>query len=272
MPYRHAHWFLLALFPLAALAFWPGYLATIGTAPLQMHAHGVTATLWLMLLVAQSWTIHSGRNAVHRTLGAASLALFPLFLAGGSMIFLGMAQRYVEAASPFYTLFASRLALIDLVSVAAFALCYYEALRLRRTTQLHARYMLATVIFLLPPILGRLMPILPPLAIAGPADFWKLGIGFQLANAITAALAFGLALRSGRHGRPFFLAGAATLLAALLFEFLGPLPAWQALFVQFAVVPPLPFALAAALIGAGIAYAGWTAGRRPVPPEAALTT
>ncbi|NYT40546.1 hypothetical protein HZY97_07245 [Sphingomonas sp. R-74633] len=268
MPYRHAQWVLLAVFPLAALAFWPGYLSIIGTAPLKMHAHGVTATLWLTLLVVQSWSIHAGRNALHRTLGAASLVLFPLFLAGGSLIFLGMAQRYSEGSSPFYTLFASRLALIDLVSVAAFAGCYYEALRLRRKTQLHARYMLATVLFLLPPILGRLMPILPPLAIHGPADFWKLGIGFQLANAITAAIAFALALRSGRHRRPFFLAGAATLLAALLFEFLGPLPAWKSLFVQFATVPTWPFAFAAGLIGAGIAYAGWTAGRRLTPPEA----
>lgn len=271
MPYRHAYWFLLAIFPLAALAFWPGYLATIAAAPLQMHAHGVTATLWLILLTLQSWSIHAGRNALHRTLGAASLGLFPLFLAGGSMIFLGMAQRYVEAASPFYALYASRLALIDLVSVAAFAGCYFEALRQRGRVQVHARYMLATVLFLLPPILGRLAPILPPLAIESPADFGKLGIGFQLANGITAAIAFILALTSGRHGRPFYLAGAAVVLGGLLFEFVGPLPAWKALFVQFAYVPTLPFALAAAVAGIGIAYAGWIGGRRPGAPEAAAT-
>lgn len=268
MPYRHAHWFLLAIFPLAALAFWPGYLATIASAPLEMHLHGVTATLWLTLLVVQSWSIHSGQLTLHRTFGTASLALFPLFLAGGSTIFLGMAQRYSEGSSPFYALYASRLALIDLVSVAAFALSYFEALRQRSRTQLHARYMLATVLFLLPPILGRLAPLLPPLAIAGPEDFGKLGVGFQLANGITAAIAFFLALGSGRHGRPFWLAGLATVFGALLFELLGPLPAWKALFVQFAHVPVLPFALAAGLIGAGIAYAGWVLGRRPVRPGA----
>lgn len=264
MPYRHAHWFLLAIFPLAALAFWPGYLATIGNAPLQMHAHGVTASLWLLLLIAQSWTIHGGRNALHRALGASSLVLFPLFLAGGSMIFLGMAQRYVEAPSPFYPMYAPGLAWIDIVSVAAFAWCYYAALRTRRQVQLHARYMLATVLFLLPPILGRLAPILPPLGINGPEDFWKLGIGFQLGNAINAAIAFGLALRSGRHGRPFFLAGAVTVLGGLLFQFLGPIEAWRQLFAQFAGLPPMPLALAAGLAGAGIGYAGWIGGRRPV--------
>ncbi|WHU02689.1 hypothetical protein [Sphingomonas sp. NIBR02145] len=269
MPYRHAHWYLLAIFPLAALAFWPGYLSTIGTAPLQMHAHGITATLWLALLVAQSWLIHSGNNALHRTLGATSLALFPLFLAGGSMIFLGMAQRFADPPSPFYTMYAPGLAWIDMISVAAFAWCYYSALRTRRTVQFHARYMLATVIFLLPPILGRLAPILPPLSINGPADFWKLGIGFQLGNAITAAIAFSLALGSARHGHPFFVAGAATVLGGVLFQFVGPMAAWRHLLVEFALLPPLPLALAAGIAGVGIAAAGWMAGRAPHLPEVA---
>jgi len=267
MPYRHAHWYLLAIFPLAALAFWPGYLSTIGTAPLQMHAHGITATLWLALLVAQSWLIHSGNTAFHRTLGTASLVLFPLFLAGGSMIFLGMAQRFADPPSPFYTMYAPGLAWIDMISVAAFAWCYYSALRSRRDVQLHARYMLATVIFLLPPILGRLAPILPPLAIHGPADFGKLGTGFQLANAITAAIAFSLALRSGGKGYPFFLAGAATVLGGVFFQFIGPMAAWRHLMVELAPLPPLPLALAAGIAGVGIAAAGWIAGREPAAPE-----
>ncbi|MEP9357939.1 hypothetical protein [Sphingomonas sp. KR3-1] len=268
MPYRHAHWVLLALFPLAALAFWPGYLATISTAPVQLHMHGITATLWLMLLVAQSWSIHAGRNALHRTLGAASLILFPLFLAGGAGVFLSMARGFAQATSPFNVVYAPRLALIDLVSVVSFALFYYEALRQRRKVQLHARYMLATVIFLLPPILGRIAPLVPGLGVHGPAEFGKLALDFQLADALTALIALGLAFTSGRHGRPFFLAGAAVLLASLLFEFLGPLAAWKALFAQFAAVPPLPFALAAGVAGAGIAYAGWIAGRRPGMREA----
>jgi hypothetical protein len=269
MPYRHAHWYLLAIFPLAALAFWPGYLSTIGTAPLQMHAHGITATLWLMLLVAQSWLIHSGNRALHRTLGAASLVLFPLFLAGGSMIFLGMAQRFANPPSPFYTMYAPGLAWIDIFSVGAFAWCYYSALRTRRTVQFHARYMLATVIFLLPPILGRLAPILPPLAVHGPADFWKLGIGFQLANVITAVIAFRLAFGSEPYGHPFFLAGAATLMGGVFFQYVGPMAAWRHLLVDLSVLTPLPLALAAGIAGVGIAAAGWIAGRAPPVPEGA---
>jgi hypothetical protein len=265
MPYRHAHWFLLLVLALAGLAFWPAYLSQAATAPFEFHAHGITATLWLLLLIAQSLTIHRAQRGVHRALGKASLVLFPLFMAGGAGIFLGMARRFVEAPSPFYPMFAARLAWIDVVTVAAFALCYHEALRNRRDVQIHSRYLLATPLFLLPPILGRLSPLLPGLWIAGPEDLWKLGIGFQLGNAVAAAIAFGLAARSGGHGRPFMLAGAAILIGGLCYQTIGGMAWWKAMFAQFAALPSLPLALAAGLAGVAIAMSGWIAGKRVRP-------
>lgn len=264
MPYRQAHWLVLAIFPLAGLAFWPAYLSQFATAPAQFHLHGITASLWLLLLAAQSWTIHHGGRGLHRKLGIASLVLFPLFLAGGAGIFLGMAQRYVEGG-PFYAMYAPRLAWIDLVSVAAFAWFFHQAMRHRRQTQIHARYLLATAFLLLPPILGRLGPILPPLGIAGPQDFWKLGISFQLGNAIPVLIAFALALRSGRYGRPWWEAGGAILLAAILYQTVGGTEWWQRLFAQFAAVPDVVFSLVAAGAGVAIAASGWFGGKKRVP-------
>jgi len=263
MPNRQAHWYILILFPLAALAFWPSYVSQLTTASAQFHAHGVTATLWLTLLVAQSWTIHHSLHRTHRTLGLASLALFPLFLMGGVGIFFGMADRFVSG-EPFQAMYAPRLAWLDFVGVGGFAYFYYEALRQRRKVHLHSRYMLATVIFLLPPIFGRLSGI--PLGVTGPEDFARLSIGFQTANGVTAAIAFGLAVWSGKHGRPFWIAGVLTGVAAFLYETIGEMPAWQALYARVADLPEAPFMLAAGLAGIGIAYAGWIAGRRPMPP------
>ena len=268
MPYRHAHWFVLALFPLAAFAFWPNYLSKFTSSPMQFHAHGITASLWLILLAAQSWTIHHRQRPLHRTMGTLSLLLFPLFLVGGAGIYIGMAQRFAEAASPFYTLYAPRLAWLDMVGVGGLAYSFYEALRQRRKVHPHARYMLATVTFLLPPIFGRLMAI--PLGVTGPADFRKLGIGFQIANALTALLALALAAHSGRHGRPLLQAGILTLAAALLYQFVGPLAAWQRIYTLSAQLPPLPLAVAAGIGGAAVGYAGWTAGRRTQAQQGAL--
>ena len=265
MPYRHAHWYLLALFPLAGLAFWQTYLSQFSTAAAEFHAHGITATLWLMLLVAQSWTIQRDRRQAHRTFGTASLVLFPLFMAGGMSIFMGMADRFVTG-SAFHVLYAPRLAWLDVVGVAGFAYFYYEAMRQRRKVHPHSGYLLATVIFLLPPIFGRLSAI--PLGVTGPADFHKLGTGFQIANVLTAALAFWIAYRRGKHGRPFTIAGVLTLVAALLYQTIGGMDAWRDLYARAADLPTAPFAIAAGLAGVLIAYAGWTAGRRTIPSGA----
>ena len=267
MPYRHAHWFVLSLFPLSALAFWPSYLSQFTTAPAQFHVHGVTASLWLLLIAAQSWTIHHDRRQLHRSMGLLSLAIFPLFLVGGVGIFIGMAQRFVEG-SPFHAMYAARLAWLDFVGVGAVTYFYYEALRQRRKVHAHSGFLLATTIFLLPPIFGRLMAI--PLGVTGPADFAKLGTGFQIANGLVALFAFWVAARRGRHGRPFWLAGALTLVAALLYQLIGGLAAWERMFALAAGLPALPMTLAAGLAGVAVAYAGWTAGRRPAASEGAL--
>jgi hypothetical protein len=237
----------------------------VTTAPAEFHAHGITATLWLVLLVAQSWTMQHDQRALHRKLGAASLLLFPMFLAGGTGIFFGMADRFV-AGEPFQAMYAPRLAWLDFVGVGAFAYFYYEALRQRRKVHPHSGYLLATVIFLLPPIFGRLMAI--PMGVRGPADFEKLGTGFQIANMLVAGIAFFIAWRRGKHGRPFALAGVLTLVAAALYQVIGGLPAWQALYARVAELPTAPFAVVAAIAGLAIAWAGWTAGRRPVPSGA----
>jgi hypothetical protein len=171
-----------------------------------------------------------------------------------------MADRFV-AGSPFHVMYAPRLAWLDFVGVGGFAYFYYEALRQRRKVHVHSRYLLATAIFLLPPIFGRLMAI--PLGVRGPEDFAKLGTGFQIANLAIAAACFWLAWRSGKHGRPYALAGVLTIVAALLYQTVGGMAAWQNMYPRFADLPTTPFAIAAAVAGIAIAWAGWTAGRRP---------
>lgn len=265
MPYRHAHWYLLSLFPLAGLAFWPSYLSQFRTASAEFHMHGISATLWLILLTVQSWLIQSDRRQLHRTLGPLSLVLFPLFLIGGVGIFFGMAERYV-AGDPFQAMYAPRLAWLDVVTVGGFAYFFYEAMRQRRKVHPHAGYMLATAIFLLPPIIGRLSAI--PLGVTGPAEFPRLATGFQAANVLIALFAFLVAWRRGKHGRPFALAGALILLSSILFATIGSSAAWESFYAGVASWPRSPFVLAAGAAGIAIAWAGWVAGRRDVAPKA----
>ncbi len=266
MPYRHAHWWILALFPIAALAFWFNYLSVLSTSPASYHFHGITASLWLILLAIQSWSIHHGHRAFHRVNGLVSFALFPLFLAGGAAIFVGMAQRYVAAETPFHAIWPPNLAWLDFVAVGGMAFFYFQALKNRRFVGKHSSYLLATAIFLMPPIFGRLAPLPLGLDLAKPENFAQMGPGFHLGNLVSALIAFVIAWRAGRKGKPFVMAGLLIVLSSILFEMPGGTAAWKALYVHAATIPALPMALAAAIGGAAVGWAGWVAGKRPAAP------
>jgi hypothetical protein len=269
MPYRHAHWYLLLLFPLTGLAFWPAYFSKFTASPYAFHVHGITASLWILLLAFQSWTIHHRRNALHRSAGLASLALFPFFLVGGLLVLQTMSAKFGARQDPFYTLFGARLGAIDTVSSIALPFLFYEAMRWRRKVHAHARYMLAPILFLLPPILSRLMPALPPFAITGPETFYRFGYGVHVADGIAVAIAAFLYLKEPRHGRPFVIVGGLVVLQSLVFETVGRMPAWESLYSAVAEVPT-PLVVSLGFAGGILAgAAGWIGGHKPGRREAA---
>lgn len=248
MPYPRAHWVLLLLVPLTLIAFWDSYFSVLGTSSVAHHAHGVTASLWILLLISQSWAIHNRQIAWHRAAGRASFALFPLFLAGGLMVLQVMAAR--SRSQPFIEIYGAGLGAIDLVTVATFAAVYYLALRNRRNVQLHARYMLATPILLLSPVFSRLIiQYVPWLEIQGPEDFWAFVWAVQIANAIALAVALALYATAPRHGRPFAIAAAAVMIQVAAFQWLGPAEWWRSAFAALSVVPTTLFVVVGLVVG-----------------------
>ena len=177
-------------------------------------------------------------------------------------------QRYVAAASPFSAIWPPHLAWLDFVAVGGMSYFYFQALKHRRRVGKHSSYLLATAIFLLPPILGRLAPLPLGIDFSKPGAFEQLGPGFHLGNVASALIAFAIAWRAGRNGKPFVVAGLLILLSSLLFEFPGGTPAWKAFYANAAAIPTLPMAIAAALAGSAVGWAGWVAGKRPAAPDA----
>lgn len=268
MPYRRAHIYLLLLFPLTALAFWPGYFSKLASSPTAFHLHGITASLWIAMLAFQSWSIHRGRNAQHRLIGQGSLGLFPLFFAGGLMIIHSMAAKFGARTDPFYAMFGARLGIIDVVASAGIAWLYVEGLRQRRRVQIHARCMIATILFLLSPILGRLMPILPPFAMSGIEDLPRFAYSVQAGNAVALALTAWLWFGSPKNGRPYLITGSAIVAQMILFETIGRSAAWESFYKGLGAMPAEAFFAAGLAAGAGLAWLGWRRGApvRRSPP------
>ncbi len=264
MPFRHAHYYIVMLIGLTVIAFWPGYFSVLSKAPWGFHFHGITATAWLLMLAAQSWTIHDKRIGLHRAIGTASLIVFPLFLAGGAAVISSMAIATVSG-SPFYDMYGAPLGIMDGSSVLLLGYLYYMALKHRHSVQLHARYLLATPLPLILPIVGRVINhLVPPLAIHGPQDFHLFAWGVRLATVVAAMLTVALYAAAPRHGRPFVVAGGVVVVQQILFDTVGFNGAWRAAFEALGAVPTLFVIMAATIAGAAIARVGWTAGsRRP---------
>lgn len=267
VPYKRAHWWILGLIVLTGMAFWSGYLSELGQAPLEFHLHGVTAFLWMVLVAVQSWTIHSGQRQLHHKVGLASFALFPFFLASSLLIAVGMAKRFVEQASPFHAEYAARLAPLDVVAVGGMAYFFYMALRWRRKVHLHARYMFATLVFLLNPVFGRILTDIPPLRIGGPEQLHLFADAVRVGNVAVLGLLFALYRSSAKHGRPFVEAAGLVAVQMLLFETLGRWSAWEQVYPSLASANAVALALPGLIVGTFVTIAGWQAGMRQRLPS-----
>jgi len=256
MPYRRAHYYLLLLIVLTAVAFWPSYFAVLPGANIALHIHSFTASLWIALLAFQSWAIHHRHNEWHRAVGIASLGIFPFFFAGSVLIVHTMALNF--ATGDFFdSRFGSRFAAIDAVAIPGIAYLFWSGLRWRRKVHLHARYMFATVFFLFSPIFSRLfMRFVPGLQVA-PPDLSRIPLNIEAASLCALLLALALAWRKPKHGRPWLLTAGLVGVQMMLFVSLRAFAPWDALMRDFAAIPaPVLFSVGLAA-GALISWHGW---------------
>ena len=267
MPYRHAHFYVLALIPASFVGF-IGYFSALGDASLPIHIHSASSTLWILLLAAQSWSIHHGRRALHRTLGKSSLALFPFFFAGFFLVFQTEAQKVVDG-NRYVTVFGPGIGVLTIVAVVGVGLLYAQALRHRRNVQLHARYMLAIPFLFLESVFGRILNNLVPGFLVLSLDdiraiYWAIH-ACQLAG---IALALALYARDRTHGTPFLIVCVLLALQSIGLEVFDSIGWWRDLFIVSAGVPFAATLSTGLVIGAAVLWGGWSRPTISVPRPA----
>jgi hypothetical protein len=264
MPYRHAHWWISALFPLIAMAFWPGYLGRLGSAPFALHSHGITAATWLALLAVQSWSVHSGKLGWHRGAGLATFVVLPLFAAAGPLALQNMATLWRMNADPFHSAYGDRLVIADMIAGPSVVVMVVYAFLKRRRIREHSAAMLATALLVLPPIIGRLFPVLPGFPHSGWAGFGGFSLSFHLANALTVILAIWLATRARDARNGFGFAAASTAVQMIGFEVVAHFSWWDRWVVILTDLPTLWMSVAAGAFTVGLLVWAW----KSVPPRA----
>ena len=264
MPYRYAWIWCVAIIAVAAVAFWPGYFSQLGEAKISSHFHAITATVWILLIAAQSWSIDRGHRALHRSLGLAIFLLVPSFFIGGAGVEHSMAVATGSGQDVFYNIWGPSLGIYDLVASLGFLALAAMALKDRRRVARHAAWLLATPLLLIGPILSRIYPrYLPGLAMDGPQDFELFRWGIHLGGLTAIAIALWLWSRHRRDGAPWLVVAAINLAQMVLFETLGFVPAWKAAFVAFGDIPVAAHVVGAGLLAVTALWWGW----RSVPPR-----
>jgi hypothetical protein len=131
-----------------------GFVDVRSTA-LLTHAHAAFMVAWLGLAVAQNLLVGRGQLQLHRTLGWVAAALVAGIAIIGVNVGFGavVGQRTPPFFSPPYFL------ALTMVEPIVFAAIVAWGVSLRRDTQSHRRAMLGSMIVILEPALGRLLPM-----------------------------------------------------------------------------------------------------------------
>lgn len=227
LPFKHAHWYVGVFLIFTLAAFMPSYFGELTDAPWEHHLHGITATLWIVLVMTQNWTAHNRKWKLHAWSGMASLALLPLLTMGGLLV----TKKTLLSTSPFKDMFGHALSAADFFVSFVFVMFYAAALRYRRTPDLHARYMLATVIMLAGPSISRfLVNYVPGFLIRSLETLPKFADALDASFAIAGVFCLILILRDYRASKPivpFSMALLATILMALSYYVVGEMPIYS---------------------------------------------
>jgi hypothetical protein len=186
--YRAAFWFFAVFSFGMFVAFWPSYFSRLERQlTYHPHAHGLSMTLWVGLLVAQAGLIRSGFRGLHQKLGMVSYALVPAIVIA-TVNFVHFRVRGAEALDPVALYFLS----LVLNALVAFVVLWGLAIFYRRQPATHARYMIATIFPLFTPVtdrlIGRFAPSIVPMVPRIDGSPVLPFAGFLLADAILIGL------------------------------------------------------------------------------------
>jgi uncharacterized membrane protein YozB (DUF420 family) len=269
MPLRKAHYYVLAMLALTFVAFWPGYFSKLPEGKSAWHVHAIGAVLWVILLIVQSWSINSGRRALHRTSGMASFLLFPLFLVGGMMAIQAEALTLAGGLDSPENRFIGPFGFFDPLANLGFAVLFHGGLKYRRNVQIHSRYMVATVMFIIAPLIWRLLDnYVAFFDSSSPETLYRFSYSMAVGNTGAITIAYFLYRQAPKYGRPFLIAIGFILAQQILFETAGRVDAWAWLFSRLAHVNSAILLAATAVASLAIAWHGWNSGKRMAAPKA----
>ncbi len=263
MPYRHAHWAIALLLAMAGLAFWPSYFSVLDTTRWPFHAHAIASTLWMLVLLAQGISIHSGRRPLHRQLGTAIFVLVPLFTAATAMMF----QTLMSSGTAFAGQMGARILVMEGPVLILFPWFAYQAMRHRRNPWLHGGWLLATPLMLVLSIVTRLDPGEYTTWFAAADDVpGRFGVQVATASLLVLASCGWLYRQAKGRSAPAVTMAIVALVQWASYHLVNEESSAQQLAFAIGHVPIALVGLAGLVVGAAAVWFGWRHSWRKATP------
>lgn len=155
--YRNAYLYFILAAIITVFAFLPSYFLRLEKTDSQHHVHGIIAMLWISMLIIQPLLYRNGLMRLHKQIGKLSFILVPIFIFSG----LTMVRAMLLVKDNYPPQLPYQLAFIDFFTLILFLGFYVLAIYYRRSVQLHARYMVCTVLGILIPAFTRFLFYFP---------------------------------------------------------------------------------------------------------------
>ena len=162
MKYKYFHLWMLIPFVISILGFSYSYYSNLANATFHQHVHGLSATLWYILVIVQPYLIVRKQNIqIHITLGTIGFILAGI-VAGSAFAIIPKNIDNVKALDVngfFNPTFAYFATMIDFVLVCMFVLSVSLAILSIKKKKLtdHVQWLMASVFFVLSPALLRML-------------------------------------------------------------------------------------------------------------------
>lgn len=185
--YKYLGYFILLLIPLIFAGFYKSYFAHFPRFDEKInvltHLHAFIASVWVLMLIVQPFLIFNKKWALHRKMGKLSYVIFPLLI----LSFIPQIIKIVrteDIANLFFPLGDGTLLIIF----------YTLAIKNRKSSSRHMRYMIALTLVLLGPTVGRIGP-----GLLGWTDLFTQNVQY----AIIFLVLIGLILYDRRNRRKY---------------------------------------------------------------------
>jgi hypothetical protein len=193
---------LLATIALMVTGFWNVYFAPISNPTPLHHAHVVTTSIWLFLLLYQLKLVKEKRYQDHRNVGLSVLALAPFLVSTSALLSVHSAQKGMISGEGDFLIVQNVGVTLEL------ALLIVLAFLLRRRRKLHGALLLSTaLLFIGIALFFTLISFVPAFRIEGPETFYRFATAGAAGRYTCLAVGLFFFVRDWKNGWPMLMAG-----------------------------------------------------------------